>query len=61
MTAPLVERALAALDQMAAALRAAMREEDWRALGYESWDAYLDGEYGAEHRDWLNSLLGGGR
>jgi hypothetical protein len=61
MTTPLEQRALAALDHMAADLRAAIREEDWRALGYPTWDAYLDGEYGAEHRDWLNALLGGGR
>ncbi len=28
---------------------AAYAARDWEALGYESWDAYLDGEYG-EHR-----------
>lgn len=28
---------------------AAYVARDWEALGYESWDAYLDGEYG-EHR-----------
>lgn len=31
----------------------AWRENDWRTLGYESWAAYVDGEFGAERLERL--------
>lgn len=30
-------------------IAAAYQQRDWKALGYDSWDAYVDGEY-SEHR-----------
>jgi hypothetical protein len=57
--APTTEEARARADRIRVGMRvlaewqtdviAAYAARDWEALGYETWDAYLDGEYG-EHR-----------
>ncbi|MFI7294012.1 hypothetical protein [Streptomyces sp. NPDC050121] len=57
--APNIEEARARADRIRSGMRVlaewqqdvitAYAAQDWVALGYETWDAYLDGEYG-EHR-----------
>ena len=56
------------LEQIPAMVQAAYEQQDWQALGYESWTDYVHAEYGTQilrlsaavRREWSQRLSDGG-